>query len=101
MTQAQNSTAPDGAGEAALPSEEEVGRAILTLAAQDPAKTIAPAEAAVALMGQAQWQRALPAVRRVAIRLALEGRLVIYRKGKPVDPQDFRGVYRLGLPRED
>jgi hypothetical protein len=26
---------------------------------------------------------------------------VIYRKGKPVDPNDFRGVYRLGLPRHD
>jgi hypothetical protein len=26
---------------------------------------------------------------------------VIYRKGKPVDPLDFRGVYRLGLPRQD
>jgi len=26
---------------------------------------------------------------------------VIYRKGKPADPNDFRGVYRLGLPRHD
>ncbi len=25
----------------------------------------------------------------------------IYRKGKPVDPEDFKGVYRLGLPRRD
>ncbi len=33
--------------------------------------------------------------------LAQGGRLVIYRKGKPVDPNDFRGVYRLGLPRHD
>ena len=24
---------------------------------------------------------------------------MIYRHGKPVDPTDFRGVYRLGLPR--
>ena len=31
----------------------------------------------------------------------LAGRLVIYRKGKPVDPNDFKGVYRLGLPRQD
>jgi hypothetical protein len=40
-------------------------------------------------------------IRRVAVRLALEGRLVIYRKGKPVDPNEFKGVYRLGLPRQD
>jgi hypothetical protein len=27
---------------------------------------------------------------------------VIYRKGKPVeDPNDFRGVYRLGLPKAE
>jgi hypothetical protein len=26
---------------------------------------------------------------------------VIYRKGKPVDPADFKGVYRLGLPRQE
>ncbi len=32
---------------------------------------------------------------------AVAGRLVIYRKGKPADPSDFRGVYRLGLPRQD
>ena len=36
-----------------------------------------------------------------AVSLALAGRLVIYRKGKPADPTDFRGVYRLGLPRHD
>jgi hypothetical protein len=38
------------------------------------------------------------AVRRAAVKLALDGRLVIYRKGKPVDPADFKGVYRVGLP---
>ena len=32
------------------------------------------------------------------LSLALEGRLVIYRKGKPADPEDFRGVWRMGLP---
>jgi hypothetical protein len=40
-------------------------------------------------------------LRRVAVRLAREGRLVITRKGRIVDPDDFRGVYRLGLPRLD
>jgi hypothetical protein len=37
-------------------------------------------------------------VRRVAVRLMKEGRLVILRKGRPVDPDDFRGVYRLAAP---
>jgi hypothetical protein len=26
---------------------------------------------------------------------------VILRKGRPVDPDDFRGVYRIGLPAGD
>lgn len=44
------------------------------------------------------WRSHLGEVRRAAVKLALEGRLVIYRKGKVVDPRDFRGVYRLGPP---
>lgn len=62
-------------------------------------KTICPTEAAKALAGSSDnWQTHLPAVRRVAIRLAREGKAVITRKGKPVDPDDFRGVYRIGAP---
>jgi hypothetical protein len=48
-----------------------------------------------------QWHRQMPGIRRCAIRLALEGRIVIYRKGKPADPNDFKGTYRLGLARQD
>ena len=40
-------------------------------------------------------------IRRVAVALAEAGRVVIYRKGKPVDPRSFKGVYRLGLPHQD
>ena len=47
------------------------------------------------------WRARLRAVRRVAVKLALAGRLVITRKGKVVDPADFRGVYRLGALRQD
>jgi uncharacterized protein DUF3253 len=42
----------------------------------------------------------MPAVRRTAVALALAGRLAIYRKGKLVDPNDFKGVYRLGPTSE-
>ena len=80
----------------------DIEAAILRLLDEAPAgKTISPADAANALMPGPQWHVLMPAVRRVAIRLALAGRLVIYRKGKPVDPNDFKGVYRLGLPRQD
>jgi hypothetical protein len=40
-------------------------------------------------------------IRRVAVALAEQGRLVILRKGRPVDPRDFKGVYRLAAPRQD
>jgi uncharacterized protein DUF3253 len=68
-----------------------------------PGKTVSPTEAARALGGDdpAGWGRLMQPVRQVAVRLAQEGRLVITRKGKPVDPADFKGVYRLGLPPHD
>jgi hypothetical protein len=91
---------PDASAKAGFPAEEAVEAAILALAGRpDAPRSIDPAEPARALAeGAADWQRLLPAVRRAAVRLAIAGKLVIYRKGKPVDPEDFRGVYRLGLP---
>ena len=69
-------------------------------------RTICPTDAAQAYAaargeGPLGWRSYLSQVRRAAVRLAETGRIVIYRKGKPVDPHDFRGVYRLGPPRSD
>ncbi|MCW2316990.1 Protein of unknown function [Rhodoblastus acidophilus] len=71
-----------------------------------PEKSICPTDAAKAFAekrgeDELGWRNHLTDVRRKAVALALEGRLVIYRKGKPVDPENFRGVYRLGVPRVD
>jgi hypothetical protein len=33
--------------------------------------------------------------------MAKAGVIVIYRKGRPVDPDDFKGIYRIGLARLD
>ncbi|MBV1701545.1 MAG: DUF3253 domain-containing protein [Hyphomicrobiales bacterium] len=80
---------------------------ILQVCAQaGAAKSICPTDAAKAhatRLGEDDlaWRHWLTEVRRRSVILAGEGRLVIYRKGKPVDPTDFRGVYRLGLPRAD
>ncbi len=68
-----------------------------------PGASFCPSEVARALAGpdpQAWGKRMIP-VRRAAIALALAGKLVIYRKGKPVDPIDFKGVYRLGPVRQE
>ncbi|WP_142847830.1 DUF3253 domain-containing protein [Telmatospirillum sp. J64-1] len=45
------------------------------------------------------WRRYLMAVRQQAIHLARQGRIEITRRGETVDPDDFKGVIRLRLPR--
>lgn len=66
-------------------------------------KSFCPSEVARALGGSHPdgWGPLMTPVRKVAVRLALEGRIVITRKGKPVDPAEFKGVYRLSLPRSE
>jgi hypothetical protein len=80
---------------------------IIELCARTPGgRTICPTDAAKAFAesrgeDEMVWRSHLSAVRHAAVRLALEGRLVITRKGKIVDPKDFRGVYRLGAPSNE
>ena len=80
---------------------------LLALCAEaGPTRTICPTDAAKAFAERRgedslAWRGHLQSVRRAAVELANQGRLVIYRKGKPVDPNDFRGVYRLGAARDD
>ena len=69
------------------------------LQARGSERTIGPMDVARALGGDHRdgWGPLMPQVRRAAVRLMKQGRLVILRKGRPVDPDDFRGVYRLAL----
>ena len=76
-------------------------QAILQLIAlRGPGKTICPTEAAKAV-SEKNWRKLLPDVRASAVRLALAEKATIYRSGRPVDPSNFKGVYRIGLPMED
>lgn len=89
-------TAPDSA------ILDRIEQGILeAVAACGPDRTACPTEVARTIAGghPDQWGAIMTPVRRIAVRLANEGRLVIIRKGKPVDPNDFRGVYRLSQPR--
>lgn len=61
-------------------------------------KTICPSDAARAELGE-EWRTLMKLIRAVAINLAKSGQITIYRKGKPVDPESFKGVIRLGLPQ--
>lgn len=78
-----------------------IAETMLRLVAERGAgKSICPSEVARALGGPQPegWGPLMKPVRRVAVGLAHAGRLAILRKGQPVDPDDFRGVYRLALP---
>ena len=43
------------------------------------------------------WRRYMVAVKQQAIHLARAGKIDIVRKGKAVDPNDFKGIVRLRL----
>lgn len=75
-----------------------VEAAILRLTATcGPGRSVSPEEVARAV-DETAWHGKLSAVRRAAIRLAADGRIEILRKGKPVPPEDVRGVIRLRAP---
>jgi hypothetical protein len=84
-----------------MPAETVDDTILRLLDAAGSGRTISPTDVARAVRAGPEWNLQMPQVRRAAIALALAGRIVIYRKGRLVDPNDFKGVYRLGLPRPD
>jgi hypothetical protein len=96
MRNAKRMSSPDS--NTCAPTLEE---AVLSVLARANGKTLSAPEIAHAIADGGDWHALLMPIRRAAISLAQAGRLVIYRKGKIADPNDFRGVYRLGLPRQD
>lgn len=83
-----------------VPSKD-LRESVLDALTSSSEKTLSAQEIARVVVADDSWPNLLTPIRRAAVELALAGRLVIYRKGKPVDPNDFKGVYRLGLPRHD
>jgi hypothetical protein len=81
-----------------------IEQTILRLAGERrPEKTICPSDAARAIVGSNvdDWGPLMQPLKRIAMRMAREGRVVLYRKGKSVSPDDLRGIYRIGMPRQD
>ncbi len=56
-------------------------------------KSICPSEVARTL--EPEWRTLMGAIRNEAVRLARAGQIEILRKGKPVPPDEVRGVIRL------
>src|SRR5437764_11061228 len=76
-----------------MPDRDVIEAALLRLIGERaPGKTLDPTEAARALGGPHPdgWGPLMQPIRRVAVALAEQGRAVILRKGKAVDPHDFK-----------
>jgi len=76
------------------------------LAAAEPDSSISPQHVAQAVAESRRrksdppdaWRRYLPAVKQQALHLARAGKLVVLRKGKPVDAKSAKGVIRYTRP---
>lgn len=69
-------------------------------AARGPGKTVCPSEVARSIAGNDEkaWRLLMKPIRVQAVALARAGKVRILRKGRPVDPDDFKGIYRLAVP---
>ncbi len=72
--------------------------AIFHMLGEASGRSVSAEQVARAAGGEA-WRAALGQVRATAVGLARQGKLDILRHGKPVDPNAFKGVYRLRLPQ--
>ncbi len=76
------------------------------LAASAPHSSLSPQEVAQAVAESRRrpndppdlWRRYLPAVKQQALFLARAGKLIVMRKGKPVDARSAKGVIRYKRP---
>jgi hypothetical protein len=74
---------------------EAITDAMLRIAAErGPEKSLCPTDVARAVSTE-NWRPLLGPVRKVAADLARQGKIEILRKGKPINPDDMRGVIRL------
>ena len=74
---------------------EAITEAMLRIAAErGPEKSLCPTDVARAVSTE-NWRPLLGAVRKVAADLARQGKIEILRKGKPINPDEMRGVIRL------
>lgn len=83
------------------PDDSAIEAEILArVAAAGAGRSISPNDVAQGL-APVDWRPLLGPVRRAALKLQAEGRIVILRKGKAVPAAEVRGVIRLALPGSD
>ena len=63
------------------------------------ARSVAPRDVAMAVTPEGQdWRSFLSRIRAISIRLHSQGKLILVRKRKSVEPSALKGVYRLASP---
>lgn len=82
-----------------LDPQQLADRILSLAAARGPTKTICPSEVARDIAGSNEkaWRLLMKPVRAQAITLARAGRVELRRKGRPIDPDDFKGIYRIAI----
>jgi len=79
-------------------AKNRVREAILaTIDEAKDGRTVSPEDVARTVSDK-NWNKVIPHVKAEAVRMAKAGEIAIYRKGKPVDPDNFKGVWRVGRP---
>ena len=78
-------------------SDEEVRETILAQCREAGLEgKVRPEDVAMAILPE-HWQTLTKRIRLTGRQLAHAGQIEILRKGEPVDPDDFKGVYRLRI----
>lgn len=78
-------------------SDDEVDETILALCrAAGLEGRVRPEDVAMTILPD-HWQTLTGCIRLASRQLAHQGKIEILRKGEPVDPDNFKGVYRLRI----
>ncbi|MBT5263836.1 MAG: DUF3253 domain-containing protein [Rhodospirillaceae bacterium] len=87
-----------------MSTDEEFEALILATVAAEP-RPVSLEKIASAAGGKPSekvaWRALLRRIKQVVAKLCDEGRLVVTRKGKPVDIRDTKGVLRVSVPSGD
>ena len=78
---------------------ETIEQTIMAALEAAAGKSVLPADIARRIAGHDEkaWSRQMKPVRAAALSLARQGKIVFLRKGKRVDPNAVKGLYRLSL----
>ena len=81
----------------------EIRERMIALASErGPKKAVDPMEVAVSIAGKDEkiWRRLMKPIKDEAARLAKKNQIVVLRKGKPVEPDKIRGLWRYRILAE-